>query len=135
MNVAVLPQREWSAKALAWLASIAACTTIAAVSLIVMTVVFHYTPLREWNTVDKTFVFLFTVFASYVQLAANTLHHASVERYGDVVRGSVFDGIGSSSVNESVRQWVKCWYIGVLLWSTGIATFAGGFAVLFLSAN
>ncbi len=112
MNVS---KHKWSAVKLGWIASIAACTTVAVI----------FTFVGNFSLLDKTFI----IVIAYIQLIANTLHHSPVHRKGDMIQGMIYGDCGDDSVCTTVRSWVMQWYLSVLCFS-GLCT---GLFVLMIS--
>jgi hypothetical protein len=106
-------KREWSAKAIAWVASICSCT---ACSLIVLVISLLH-PARL-STVDNLLICL----TPYLQLLVSTNWDSQVSRNGDVVAGVLPDGaFGEVEIEMSTIQWKLQWFFSVMPVSIGIA--------------
>lgn len=115
MRVCILSPSEWSAKTLAILASIAACTTSAA---LIYLVAGYFFPNASAG------LKLVAVLCSYMQLSGSTVYGASVTRRKDnTIEGWVYNDIGDDEISMTVRQWIVAWYSGALIWSALLSVF------------
>ncbi len=116
---------EWSAKKLALVSSVIACTLTAVISAVV---VLRYLPLPASREVSRVSMVILIILTSYIQLMASTIHHSPVGRSGNTIEGWIFGEIGDDYVHTTVRWWVWFWFYSPF----AVSFICNGFIMVFM---